>query len=86
MTCGCGIIAIALLSGSYALGVADAGLVLLAGLHLAWERGVFGKTADEVDRKDDDEEVSLRERAGALLSFGPTAAGRSLAPGCSLEI
>ena len=68
-------VAIALLSGSYALGIAVAALVLLAGLYLAWERGVFGESAGEVTRKDEDEEVGLRERAGALLGFGPNGGG-----------
>lgn len=67
--------AITLLSGSYALEIAVAALVLLVGLYLAWERGVFGESAGEVPRKDENEEVDLRERAGALLGFGPNGGG-----------
>lgn len=68
-------VAIALISGSYILGGAVASLMLLTGLYLAWERDVFGESAGEVNRKDEDEEVGLRERVGALLGFGPNGGG-----------
>lgn len=70
-------VTVALLSDSFAFGVAAAGftvLLLLAVLYLVWERGVFGESAGEV-QKSEDEETGFRERVGALLSFGPGGGG-----------